>query len=247
MHRTGRKGLPLAAIALAIVRGLRGEIPWIGRVRTAAAVASVVPFALAVSPRELAEGVFILSLTATWCASLFAGVKWSTFSPVLRGERAHPFARPSWTRAAWAGCTSTLVLSVLVGPRDQTASIVIAIGFSLNLAYLGAKIGCAALGCCGRRRSSRSVAPLVPRRISSLQRTEVRTTAAYVVLGAVLLHTPLTWLTPWFLVAGHGILRGYAGYLRFPHRSASSFVTDVGSGGFVLLGTAMSTLARWGA
>ncbi len=141
---------------------------------------------------------------------------------------------PSWSKGFFASFISFIACLLILDPY-----IIIHFGFPfglfINVAYLGAKIGCMNLGCCGIR-SIKKRHLFGWRMRPRLQSFEVVLTLIILLLGNVLYSTDHQFLSGFALIAGHGVLRIFAGTYRFPYKTIGVFLREPSGGGIIMIG-----------
>lgn len=142
--------------------------------------------------------------------------------------------KPSWTDGFYTSLLTYIVFLLIFHP-----SLILLYGFSfgmfINITYLGAKIGCMKLGCCGIKSiKDRHLFgwKLRPR----LQSFEVVTTLSVLVLGGALYYVGYQFSSGFILLAGHGLLRVFSGTYRFPYKSMTNFLHELSGGGIIAVG-----------
>lgn len=143
------------------------------------------------------------------------------------------FRRPKWTNGL---LLSFIVYSFLTAIMEESinSNQFVSFGIFINLAYFGAKIGCAKLGCCGIKLIKDKHFfgwPFRPR----LQSFELIITFVILMFGVFVFLIDLGPLSAFILLAGHGALRIFAGLYRFPYKRLLNFIFEP-SGLVVVLG-----------
>lgn len=205
-------------------------------------VVSWLKFALI--PRAI--GIIVSCLVLAYCLvneAGFVSVPSSLLIAVLTGVALYLGARvdlsrmrlrsPRWSQGV---LLSFLLLATAMAVVDYHSinSIGFLFGLFINISYLGAKYGCARIGCCGIRSiKDRHFFgwPFRPR----LQSFELVITMLILCAG-VALYPLSSGLAGWLLIAGHVILRVFAACYRFPHRPLKRYIFDVSGGGIMAIG-----------
>jgi hypothetical protein len=164
-------------------------------------------------------------------------VSFSTALSLYLGSKfdiqAFAFRKPKWTNGFILSFLVYSFLTVIVEESINSNQFV-SFGIFINLAYLGAKIGCTKLGCCGIKSIKDKHFfgwPFRPR----LQSFELMITIVILMFGIFVFFIDLGPTSAFLLIAGHGTLRIFAGLYRFPYKRVSDFLFER-SGLVVLLG-----------
>lgn len=193
-------------------------------------------------PDSVAQvGGFIL-LGLVWLGSVFLGVNSLAISSYRLYGLSRPYQwRPSWTRSVWSGLLASSLTAVVLLPQESWAAAFLSLGIATNVAYAGAKGGCCRVGCCQSHRPL----PLTGALLQNLPTWEMcaAVMTATFATGYVLVGGHPT-ASGMIAFVGHAVVRGFAGWLRFPTRTAWSFVGDVGAGGLTAIATGVGFLLR---
>lgn len=222
-------------------RVLRSALLWrmvgVDLLRLAGALGGGVALASLLAPRLGAA--LALTTAVIWIGALYFGGKWRDFWRFHRIGPA-PISRqgPSWTIGFWLATFAAGLAVAMFGfarPPILAVDLFGALGAATNLAYAGAKAGCAAIGCC---RSHSSLRKFVGASHPAVWRSLAAAEAA-VSLGAGLLACLLASISPGIVgglaLGAHGSIRLGEYFLRMPYRRLERQLTDLASAGILWL------------
>ena len=143
---------------------------------------------------------------------------------------------PRWTTGFFVSLFSYIICIYILDKSAVTRHFG-SFGVFINIAYLGAKIGCMNLGCCGIKCIKDKHLfgwSLRPR----LQSFEVCATGTILLLGVILFFGKYEYISGFVLISGHGALRVFAGKYRFHYKKTIDFIKEPSGGGIICTGIA---------
>jgi hypothetical protein len=179
------------------------------------------------------------SLTATmWLIGAFVGVNLPTLISLQKFGLRRPWEwRPTWTGSVWTALFFGALTAGVVVPVRAWPQTLLAFALATNIAYVGAKVGCAQIGCCKSNRPGRLG--------TTINRFGLPASEACFSIIATLVVAAMPYSASAAAVLGfslHAVVRGVAGWLRFKNRTALSFVTDSGVGWLATLTAIVGTI-----